>query len=49
MITKRPVGLTFAILSLENSLSVVSQDTAASSPGNSEEEDTVEGEWCVAP
>ena len=48
MITKRPVGLTFAILSLENSLSVVSQDTAASS-GNSEEEDTVEGEWCVAP
>ena len=37
-----------AILSLENSLSVVSQDTAASS-GNSEEEDTVEGEWCVAP
>ena len=27
----------------------VSQDTAASSPGSSEEEDTVQGEWCVAP
>ena len=39
MITKKPLGLTFAILSLENPLSVVSQDTAASS-GSSEEEDT---------
>ena len=25
----------------------VSQDTAASSPGSSEKEDTVQGEWCV--
>ena len=49
MITKKPLGLTFAILSLENSLRVLSQDTATSSPGSSEEEDTVQGEWCVAP
>ena len=32
-------GWPSAILSLENSLSVVSQDTAASPPGSSEEED----------
>ena len=42
-------GWPSAILSLENSLSVVSQDTAASPPDSSEEEDTVQGEWCVAP
>ena len=49
MITKKPLGLTFCdFLPGELAQCVVSQDTAAS-PGSSEEEDTVQGEWCVAP
>ena len=50
MITKKHQGLTFCHpLPGELAQCVFSQDTAASSPGSSEEEDTVQGEWCVAP
>ena len=50
MTTKRHLGLTFChSLPGEFAQCVVSQDTAASFPGSSKEEDTVQGEWCVAP
>ena len=49
MITKRSLGLTFCH-SLPGELAQCgSQDTAASPPGSSKEEDMVQGEWCVVP